>query len=154
MSIRIQNVLSCVESTAQLKRPGIGQCWSKHVLYMGIMFWNFTIINCGSSCSPFLSIVFCWCGFGKPFPILHPVVVWYFKGLLWTFSVGLHACVNLGDSCIFCPAGWRCLLLEHLISFLFEGLHMSWHVLIYRFRFCYWFCLGLPAFLDYLIMET
>ena len=43
-------------------------------------------------------------------------------------------------------AGRRCLLLKHLISLSFGGSYMSWHVLIYRFWLCYWFCLCLLDF--------
>ena len=68
--MRYQSLLSRVEITAQLRRPGIGRdasCASK-----SITFWNFTIINCGLSCSNFWSVVFRCSGFGKLIQILHP----------------------------------------------------------------------------------
>ena len=87
--------------------------WSKRVLCIRIiMFWNFTIINCGLSCSHSWSVVFHCCGFGKPFWLLHPNCCLVFQ----RFVVKFLECTCL------CYSGW--LLLLHMIQ---KDRPMTWY---------------------------
>ena len=65
-------------------------------------FRNFTIINCGLSCSPFWSVVFHCCGVGKPFQSLHPNCCLVFQ----RFVVNFLECTCL------CYYGWLLLFLS------------------------------------------
>ena len=79
--------------------------WSKRVLCIGIItFWNFTIINCGLSCSLFCSVVFYCCGLGKPFQVLYPNCCLVFQ----RFVVNFLQCTCL------CYSGWLLLFDLHI----------------------------------------
>ena len=69
-SVRFQNILSCVKNCSTAEETSFQL---KHILCIGIiMFSNFTIINCGLSCSTFWSVLFHCCEFCKTVRILHP----------------------------------------------------------------------------------
>ena len=82
-------------NTLQHRWRDLVYCSERVLCIWIITFWNFTIITCGLSCSPFWSVLF-HCGFGKPVQILHCCLVFQ------RFVVNFLECTCL------CYSGWHC----------------------------------------------